>query len=148
MKCIFLWWIHILNFKYVWNLPTLHCHWLGFSSFVLNLDNVNVIGVKRSVHLSRDPWRTLRLTVSIISSFACSWQLTYQSGCFHRFVPSIGNIEKSMWVWADRAVFGSTGISAVKAKVCYFRGYFFHVFMGKIFYKTEFLYMALKSCLE
>ena len=44
-------------------------------------------------------------------------------------------------VWADRACLGGTEISAVKAKICYFRKWISHVFMGT-FKVTEFLFMV------
>ena len=42
-------------------------------------------------------------------------------------------------VCADRAIVGSTEISAVKAKVCLPLRVFFHIFMGKKAKKKKFL---------
>ena len=43
-----------------------------------------------------------------------------------RFVSSIGNIEKAMWVWADRADLGSTKTAEQKLKYATFEGNFFN----------------------
>ena len=89
-------------------------------------------------HCQVSAW--LIITIAILNVFITD-QCSVVS-CYQRFVPSIGNVEKTIWVFN---YFGRPGLFGGTENFFNFSKVFFYVFMGRTSTKFKFLYILVST---